>query len=158
MLDPLLGFEHRLGVQPATPYTPVALLREHPRAFEHTQVLADRGERDVKGLGQLPDGDAPSVVGLAGKLTGGRLLVVYHLSRVLVTSDSGRAQFATLTPIGLITMFGPETPVAFGARTPRNEILWTGIACSPCVSAYNDRQSACRDNVCMPRDDVDRVF
>ena len=106
----------------------------------------------------VADINDPRCVCLAGKTTLRQLLVLYHLSRVLVTNDSGPAHFATLTPIRIITMFGPETPVAFGARTPRNEILWKGIACSPCVSAYNDRQSACRDNVCMQGITVDQVF
>lgn len=104
------------------------------------------------------DIDDPRCVCLAGKTTLPQLLVLYHVSRVLVTNDSGPAHFATLTPIRVITMFGPETPVAFGARTPRNEVLWAGIACSPCVNAYNDRQSACRDNVCMQSITVDQVF
>jgi hypothetical protein len=37
-------------------------------------------------------------------------------------------------------------------------VLWSGIACSPCVNAFNDRQSACTDNVCMKRITVDDVF
>src|SRR5262249_1347666 len=56
------------------------------------------------------------------------------------------------------TLFGPETPRLFAARTIRNHVFWAGIACSPCVSALNGRTSACRDNVCMQRIDVDGVF
>jgi len=57
-----------------------------------------------------------------------------------------------------MTLFGPETPAVFGARTPRSHILWAGLVCSPCVNAFNDRQSACPHNVCMDRITVDRVF
>ena len=121
-------------------------------AFTGAPEEAPPAERLVAGIND------PRCVCLAGKTTLQQLLVLYHLSRVLVTNDSGPAHFATLTPIRIITMFGPETPVAFGARTPRNEILWAGIACSPCVNAYNDRQSACRDNVCMQGITVDQVF
>jgi hypothetical protein len=31
-------------------------------------------------------------------------------------------------------------------------------ACSPCVNAYNNRQSVCRNNVCMQAITVDDVF
>jgi ADP-heptose:LPS heptosyltransferase len=97
-------------------------------------------------------------ISLAGKTTLRQLLVLYTLADVLVTNDSGPAHFATLTPIQVVTLFGPETPKLFAAVTPRNTVLWAGIACSPCVSAYNNRMSACRDNRCMQAITVDQVF
>jgi len=95
---------------------------------------------------------------LAGRTTLRQLLVLYGLANVLVTNDSGPAHFASLTSIYTITLFGPETPLLFAALTPRNKWLWAGIACSPCVSALNNRQSRCTDNVCMQRITVDQVF
>jgi hypothetical protein len=32
------------------------------------------------------------------------------------------------------------------------------LPCSPCVNAYNNRQSVCRDNICMKSITVDHVF
>ena len=95
---------------------------------------------------------------LAGRTTLRQLLVIYGLAEVLVTNDSGPAHFAALTPIDVVTLFGPENPRLFAARTARNHVFWAGIACSPCVSALNGRTSPCKDNVCMQRIDVDRVF
>lgn len=95
---------------------------------------------------------------LAGRTTLRQLLVLYTLADVLVTNDSGPAHFATLTPVEVVTLFGPETPELFAARTPRNTVLWAGIACSPCVSAYNNRLSRCRDNRCMQAISTDQVF
>ena len=95
---------------------------------------------------------------LAGETTLRQLLVLYGLADVLVTNDSGPAHFAALTPIHTVTLFGPETPLLFAALTTRNTPLWAGIACSPCVSALNNRQSACQDNVCMQRITPDEVF
>jgi ADP-heptose:LPS heptosyltransferase len=97
-------------------------------------------------------------ISLAGKTTLQQLLVLYTLADVLVTNDSGPAHFATLTPIEVITLFGPETPQLFAAQTPRNTVLWAGIACSPCVNAYNNRLSPCRDNQCMQAIPVKQVF
>ena len=62
-----------------------------------------------------------------------------------------------MTPTHVITLFGPETPGLFAARTPNASVLWAGIACSPCVNTYNNRQSACRDNLCMQTITVDQV-
>jgi ADP-heptose:LPS heptosyltransferase len=95
---------------------------------------------------------------LAGKTTLRQLMVLYCLSDLLVTNDSGPAHFATMTPIQVVTLFGPENPAVFGARTPNAHVLHKHLPCSPCVSAFNDRNSACRNNVCMQRISVDEVF
>jgi ADP-heptose:LPS heptosyltransferase len=101
---------------------------------------------------------SPRCVSVAGKTTLPQLLALYAESRVLVTNDSGPAHFAALTPIEVVTLFGPETPALFAARTPRNHVVWAGTVCSPCVSAFNNRRTACRDNVCLQRITVDEVF
>ena len=97
-------------------------------------------------------------ISIAGRTTLRELLTAYTLADVLVTNDSGPAHFATLTPVDVVTLFGPEHPDLFAARSPRNHVLWEGLPCSPCVSAYNDRTSSCRDNVCLQRISVDRVL
>jgi ADP-heptose:LPS heptosyltransferase len=98
------------------------------------------------------------VITLAGKTTLRQLLVLYTRSAILVTNDSGPAHFASMTPISVVALFGPETPVLFSARSPNATALWAGIACSPCVNAYNNRQSICRNNLCMQAITVDNVF
>ncbi len=102
--------------------------------------------------------NSPRCFSLAGETTLRQLLVLYGLAEVLVTNDSGPAHFAALTPIHTVTLFGPETPLLFAALTPRNTALWAGLACSPCVSALNNRQSVCRDNACMQRITPDQTF
>jgi ADP-heptose:LPS heptosyltransferase len=98
------------------------------------------------------------VIPLAGKTTLRQVLVLYARSEILVTNDSGPAHFASMTPIRVVTLFGPETPSLFAARSPNVTALWTGIACSPCVNAYNNRQSVCSNNLCMQAITVDDVF
>jgi ADP-heptose:LPS heptosyltransferase len=98
------------------------------------------------------------VIRLAGKTTLRQVLVLYTRSGILVTNDSGPAHFASMTPIRVVTLFGPETPALFASRSPNATALWAGIACSPCVNAYNNRQSVCRNNVCMQAITVDDVF
>ncbi len=101
---------------------------------------------------------SPRCFSMAGKTTLRQLMVLYSLSELLVTNDSGPAHFAALTPIDVITLFGPETPSLFGAPTPRSTPIWLGLACSPCVNAYNNRQSPCKNNLCMQGITVERVF
>jgi ADP-heptose:LPS heptosyltransferase len=95
---------------------------------------------------------------LAGRTTLRQLLVLFGLAEVLVTNDSGPAHFAALTTIDVVALFGPETPLLFSAPGPRNHSLWAGIACSPCINAFNNRQTACRDNVCMKTITVEQVL
>ncbi len=98
------------------------------------------------------------VIPLAGKTTLHQVLVLYTRSEILVTNDSGPAHFASMTPIRVVTLFEPEIPALFAARSPNATALWAGIACSPCVNAYNNRQSICRNNLCMQAITVDDVF
>ena len=97
-------------------------------------------------------------VSLAGRTTLRQLLTVYSECQLLVTNDSGPAHFATLTPIEIITLFGPETPKLFAAPSERSHVIWAGTVCSPCVNAYNNRQLTCKNNVCMQLISVDEVF
>ncbi len=101
---------------------------------------------------------SPRSVCLAGRTTLRQLLVVFGLAEVLVTNDSGPAHFAALTGIDVVALFGPETPLLFSAPGPRSHSLWAGIACSPCINAFNNRQTSCTDNVCMQRITLDQVF
>ena len=123
----------------------------------HIGMTGGPGEADA--VAALVDevGD-PRCFNLAGRTTLRELLVVYTVADVLVTNDSGPAHFATLTPVDVVTLFGPETPNLFAARSPRNHVLWAGLACSPCVSAFNNRTSPCTDNRCMQAIDVEQVY
>jgi lipopolysaccharide heptosyltransferase II len=89
------------------------------------------------------------VVNLAGMTTLTTLVDLFDLGSLLVTNDSGPAHFATLTEIPIIVLFGPETPKLFGPLGLKAEVIYQGLACSPCVSAYNQKKSPCSDNLCL---------
>ena len=102
--------------------------------------------------------DDPRCFSMAGRTTMRQLLVLYTLADVLVTNDSGPAHFAALTDIDIVTLFGPETPKLWGVLGPRSHVISLGLPCSPCVSAYNNRLSSCRNNLCMQGITVERVL
>jgi ADP-heptose:LPS heptosyltransferase len=131
------------------------ILERHPEVFI---VLTGGPEEESKVMVLARQIGSKRCLSLAGKTTLRQLLVLYTLAKVLVTNDSGPAHFATLTPVRVITLFGPETPALFGSQTPRNVALWAGLACSPCVNAYNNRQSPCKKSLCMESITVDHVF
>ena len=92
---------------------------------------------------------SPRCRSAAGKTTLRELLTLYGRSAVLVTNDSGPAHFATLTEIDIVVLFGPETPLLWRPLGDKVHVVYRGLACSPCFSAFNGRQSSCRRNVCM---------
>ncbi len=100
----------------------------------------------------------PRVLNLTGKTSLSNLLDLFNLGRVLVTNDSGPAHFAALTPIHIIVFFGPETPKLYKPLTENCTVMYSDFACSPCVSAFNQRLSACNDNQCLKTIDVDTVY
>ena len=80
------------------------------------------------------------------------LLMLFHGSDLLITNDGGPGHFASLTPIRTLVFFGPETGRLYGPLGPRAQVLEAGIACSPCLSAYNHRETFCDgDNQCLKR-------
>jgi ADP-heptose:LPS heptosyltransferase len=86
---------------------------------------------------------------VAGKTTLRELLTLYSVSAVMVTNDSGPAHFAAMTDMDVVVLFGPETPQLWRPLGERVTVMYRGLACSPCFTVYNGRQSACRRNACM---------
>lgn len=87
------------------------------------------------------------------------LLMLFHASQLLITNDGGPGHFATLTPIQTMVFFGPETGKLYGPLGTRNMVWEAGLACSPCLSAYNHRLTFCDgDNQCLKRIPPDPVL
>jgi ADP-heptose:LPS heptosyltransferase len=95
---------------------------------------------------------------VAGHTTLEELIALYWMADVLVTNDSGPGHFASLTDIKAVVMFGPETPLLFGPLGANATVIWKRLACSPCVSAFNHRNTPCNDNVCMKMITVSEVL
>jgi ADP-heptose:LPS heptosyltransferase len=78
------------------------------------------------------------------------LLALFHKASLLVTNDGGPGQFAALTPIWTVMLFGPETPSLYAPLTPHCYSFYSQWPCSPCLTAYNHRSSFCDgDNQCL---------
>ena len=92
-----------------------------------------------------------SIVDLTGYTRSiAELLALFHVARLLVTNDGGPGQFAALTPIWTLMLFGPETPALYAPLTPRCYSFYSQWPCSPCLTAYNHRSSYCDgDNQCL---------
>ena len=97
------------------------------------------------------------LVDLTGETTLRELLDLLNVASLLITNDSGPAHFAALTDIPVLVLFGPETPRLYGPLSRRAVALYADYACSPCVSAFNQRRTVCTNNRCLQHFDVDIV-
>ncbi len=87
------------------------------------------------------------------------LMLIFHIAYLLITNDGGPPQFAALTPIPTMIFFGPETPVLYGPHDEKAVMFFESLACSPCLTAYNHRNSPCDgDNLCLKSIRPDRVL
>ena len=111
--------------------------------------------------GQVGSGTCIALTGYTRSLR--ELLMLFHASDLLLTNDGGPGHFASLTPIRVLMFFGPETGRLYGPLPgpfgPKATVYESGIACSPCLSAYNHRLTFCDgDNQCLKRIAPDPVL
>jgi ADP-heptose:LPS heptosyltransferase len=87
------------------------------------------------------------------------LLALFQHASLLITNDGGPGQFAALTPVPTIILFGPETPVLYGPLARDAFCFHLPLPCSPCLTAYNHRLSPCDgDNQCLKRITPEQVL
>jgi ADP-heptose:LPS heptosyltransferase len=130
------------------------LLKSHPNARIIITGLSNE-QQACEAMAQ--DIDAKQCLCLAGRLSLRGLMTLMTLADALVTSDSGPAHFAALTPIGGVVLFGPETPLLYSPLSDRMRVIHLGFACSPCFSPMNYRLSPCKDNQCLKQISVEQV-
>jgi ADP-heptose:LPS heptosyltransferase len=92
--------------------------------------------------------NSPRCVNIAGDLKFEELPPLYALAEALLTNDSGPAHFASAVGLRTFVLFGPETPALY-APLSNSVPIYAGLACSPCVTAANHRNTPCRDNQCL---------
>ena len=106
----------------------------------------------------LKEINSEKVINFAGKTTFKELISLYTISDLLITNDSGPVHFASTTDIAILALFGPETPKIFGPMSPNAKVISMELACSPCISVFNQKKSYCNDNQCMKQITVKLVL
>ncbi len=121
-------------------------------------ILLTGGQSDHAWAGTIASGvDNSRCVNFAGRTALAELPALYSISLCMLSNDSGPPHFASVTDMPVFVFFGPETPKLYcplGNARP----IYAGLACSPCVSAANHRQTVCTDNVCLKIITPDHVF
>jgi len=88
-------------------------------------------------------------IDLVGKTDLKELLELFNIADALISNDCGLAHLGMLTTIKKFIIFGPESPRVFGPLNGRDLIIYADWPCSPCLSAFNHRESRCGDNACL---------
>lgn len=99
----------------------------------------------------LSDCNHPACIDLTGYTrTVRELMLIFQFAKLLITNDGGPGQFAALTPVPTIIFYGPETPDLYGPFDDKATLYYNPLPCSPCLTAYNHRNSPCDgDNLCL---------
>ena len=119
-------------------------------------ITGSKGERE-EALHMQEKVNHPRFRSFAGMHNLKAIIALYNIAEVLVSNDSGPAHFSAITPIRSIVLFGPETPRLYGSLG-NSEPIWAALSCSPCVTAANQKNSACNDAVCMKLITPERVL
>ncbi len=159
-LYPRLGPEHRLVLLNPNASDLVAVRRWPRENFidlarglleDPDLLLVLTGTTEERPHAEAMRGEIASdrVLNFSGETTLRQLVDLYNVSHLLITNDSGPAHFVSLTDLPALVLFGPETPNIYGPLGPNVQAIYLHLACSPCVSAYNQKRSPCHDNKCM---------
>lgn len=121
-------------------------------------IIGSKDDREYLGefFDTLPPGN--NVVDLCGELTWMQLAALMNKAYLYIGNDSGPLHLAASMGIPIICLFGPETPNLYGPCNDRNLILYNGIFCSPCMSAFTYKKIFCTDNLCMKSITINQVW
>lgn len=122
------------------------LLEQYPGML----IVATGAPAEKKYVQDVVDAIAhPRCVNSSGIFTFEELVPLYSISTCMLTNDSGPAHFASVTPLKVFVIFGPETPGLYLPIGGNAEPIYLGLPCSPCVSAANHRKTTCVERPCI---------
>jgi len=159
----------RLKLKKIVGITPGAAESSKSRMWpkERFAKLADKLDYDVVFVGagyekKLID-DVQSLMtkksnNLAGKLSLRQSFYLISKCKLFISNDTGPMHVAAAIGVKTIGLFGPNTPVRFGAFG--NVSLYHKLKCSPCINVHKGQVPECKfdDNKCMQKITVEEVL
>jgi ADP-heptose:LPS heptosyltransferase len=150
------------GILPIRAWPPESYKQLCATLLQKGYAVALIGLPDAKPLAQeiVAHCAHPHCIDLTGYTKSVRhLLAIFNHASLLITNDGGPGQFAALTRLQTLVFFGPETPALYSPLAPNIHCLYTALSCSPCLTAYNHRNSPCDgDNQCLKRITPEQVL
>jgi ADP-heptose:LPS heptosyltransferase len=141
------------GILPIRAWPPECYKKLCMTLLQEGYAVALIGLPDAKPLAQqiVAHCAHPHCIDLTGYTKSVRhLLAIFNHASLLITNDGGPGQFSALTRLPTLVFFGPETPALYSPLAPNIHCLYASLSCSPCLTAYNHRNSPCDgDNQCL---------
>ena len=84
-----------------------------------------------------------------GRLGVTELVALIDAADLLVANDTAPVHVGSATGTPVLGIYGPNTPTLYGPLSPGSRAFYSGLPCSPCLTAKNYRTSLCRMPVCV---------
>lgn len=128
---------------------------------EKIKIILIGGKEDVSYVSSLermfpPEGD--QVINLAGQISLKDLISLMKVSHLYLGNDSGPLHVAEACGLSNISFFGPESPKVYGHFDNKNYTFYSNLPCSPCINVYTNKDTRCKDNICLKLIKPDEVI
>lgn len=146
----------------------VMMTKRWPRGnfIQTGKMLVEKGYDVYVFGGEMDRGEAEAV---CGGVEGAKTVItgledfVYYASKmeVFIAPDTGPLHLAAAAGVKTIGLYGPTSPVNFGARGKNSINIYEGAECSPCyepATVHKRQFLKCGDNVCMKRIKPEKIL
>lgn len=118
------------------------------------------GPGDVGAFTSVKQLFGDSNIDLVGKCSLRDTIALLKRCSLFVGNDSGIMHLAAAANTPLVALFGPQSPVKFGPWSTRAQVIYKGMACSPCRQKFFSEcePSARMRPACMEAISVEEVF
>lgn len=137
-INPVALWETKLWLNDRFAMLADRLVRDH-----HVDVVFTGGPADNPVVQSIMGMMAAPAANLTGRTSLKMLAALYHLSRTLVTTDTGPMHLAAAVGTPVVALFGPTAPWRTGPFGDGHQVVRTAPACSPCFKRQCD-EHRCR--------------
>jgi len=125
------------------------------------KIILIGGKEDVSYVSQLEEILPPQrdkIINFSGKISLKELISLMKISHLYLGNDSGPLHMAEACGLPNISFFGPESPKVYGHSGEKNYTFYSNLPCSPCLNVYTNKDTRCKDNVCLKMIPPDQVI
>lgn len=128
---------------------------------EKVRIILIGGKEErayVSRLEKMISNERERVLNLTGRISLKELISLMKVSDLFLGNDSGPLHLAEACGLPSISFFGPESPKVYGHSGDKNYTFYSNLSCSPCLNVYTNKDTRCRDNICLKMIKPDEVI
>lgn len=121
---------------------------------KNLKVILIGGGEDIPYVERLEDAlsaEPNKIINLTGGIDLKELISLMNVSRLYLGNDSGPLHVAEACRIPSVSFFGPESPKVYGHPGEQNYTFYINLPCSPCLNVYTNKDTSCRENICLTK-------